>query len=321
MSGRYTLSRKIKSALRFPYGRMAGYPTLVNLEVTKRCNARCDFCDYWKTKTEESLDDYVPVVEKLKPMIVMITGGEPTLRRDLPQIIGSIRAYSDTVYLGMVTNGATLNVERGLKLWESGLDQLAISLDWLDERHDEARGIPKLAAKIKETAPQIAAKGVNVLLNTVIKQDNLDSVVDMVHWCNDNDVKISFSAYTDVKVGNLLHNVQTGRLDTLRSVIDELIQLKKSGMPILSTSYYLRRIPEFFENGGIGDCIAGKRFVTVTPEGNVKRCSEFPAECHYTEWTPNTFGKTDCEACWFSCRGETQAPLSIERIRQAASIG
>ena len=32
-------------------------PKLVNLEVTKKCNARCDFCDYWQTQHEEKLDD------------------------------------------------------------------------------------------------------------------------------------------------------------------------------------------------------------------------------------------------------------------------
>lgn len=321
MSKTYTLSRKIRSALKFPYVRMAGYPTLVNLEVTKRCNARCDFCDYWKTEQEEALDDFVPVMEALKPMVVMITGGEPMLRRDLPEIIRSIRDHSPTIYLGMITHGGMLNVKRGLELWDAGLDQLSMSIDWLDERHDAARGIPGLSAKVLENSRKLAIAGVNVGFNTVIKSDNLDSVVDMALWCHDNGVKISFSTYADVKVGNTLHNVTDNGIEKLRGVVDELVRLKADGKPVMSSSYYLKRIPEFFRTGAIGDCIAGQRFVTVTPSGHIKRCSEFDAECHYTEWTPDTFGPTDCDVCWFSCRGETQAPISIERVKQAVALG
>ncbi|RLB09321.1 MAG: hypothetical protein DRG59_02735, partial [Deltaproteobacteria bacterium] len=52
----------------------------INLEVTKRCNARCDFCDYWKEPRGIELDDYVPVIKHLKPLSVSLTGGEPLLR-------------------------------------------------------------------------------------------------------------------------------------------------------------------------------------------------------------------------------------------------
>jgi len=63
----------------------------INLEVTKRCNARCNFCDYWKEGTSSELQDYVPVVRKLKPLSVSLTGGEPLLRQDLAQVIASLR--------------------------------------------------------------------------------------------------------------------------------------------------------------------------------------------------------------------------------------
>ena len=42
-------------------------PKLVNLEVTKKCNARCDFCDYWQTQHEEKLDDYTDLIKKINP--------------------------------------------------------------------------------------------------------------------------------------------------------------------------------------------------------------------------------------------------------------
>src|SRR5512138_2719559 len=63
----------------------------INLEVTKRCNARCNFCDYWKEEPTEELRDYVQVVRKLNPLSVSLTGGEPLLRADLTELIASLR--------------------------------------------------------------------------------------------------------------------------------------------------------------------------------------------------------------------------------------
>lgn len=320
MSRMFPISRQIAWVLEYPYVRLGGYPTLVNIEVTKLCNARCDFCDYWKTTSEKKLDDYAPVVRKLKPMVVMLTGGEPLLRRDLEGIIRGIRGTSRAIYLGLMTHGGMLSAERGLRLWNAGLDQIAVSLDFLDERHDRARGIPGLARKILQNAPELAAHGVNVILNTVIKSDNLDQIVEMAHWAEQHGVNISFSTYADTKVGNGDHNVTPEQMGELRRIVAELVRLKRRGAPMLSTTYYMQRIPEFFENGGIGGCIAGRKFATVTPSGHVKRCSEFPVACHYTEWTPDTFGPTDCDVCWFSCRGEAQGPVTIERIRQTLRL-
>ncbi len=314
---KYTLANKFFTASRYPFRRLAGYPTLVNLEVTKKCNARCDFCDYWKTESEERLGDYAPVIAKLKPTVVMLTGGEPLLRRDLQAVIAGIKKQSPAVYLGLITHAAMLTPERGLALWDAGLDQLSISLDFLDERHDRARGIPGLAKKVKETIPLLVRAGIdNLALNTVIKSDNLDQIVAMVRQCEEWGIGIAFSAYADVKVGNKEHNIGDAQMKELQRVIGELLRLKREGAPILSSSYYLSRVPEFFATGRIGGCVAGDRFVTVTPSGHVKRCSEFDAEVHFSEWTPKSIGATDCDVCWFSCRGESQAPvISAERLK------
>jgi MoaA/NifB/PqqE/SkfB family radical SAM enzyme len=240
------------------------------------------------------------------------------LRRDLEVLIGNTRKAFPAMYIGLVTHGAMLTVERGRRLWDCGLNQIAVSLDFLDDRHDAARGIPGLTQRILRTAPQLVASGVDLVIQAVIKADNIDCITDVVDWATRIGARVSLSSYTAAKNGNDAHNVEPLQQDNLRRLIDEVLRLKELGAPISSSSYYLERIPEFFEHGEIGGCPSGRKFVTVNPAGYVQRCSEITDGCHYTEWEPAHFGPTECGVCWVPCRGETQAPITFERIKQVA---
>lgn len=313
--------RRLNGLVRYGYVRMTGHPIHVNLEVTRLCNARCDFCRYWRIKQEKRLDDYWPVIEKLKPMSVTFTGGEPLIRPDLEKLIERIKQNCPEIFLTLVTNGSLLSLKRGLSVWRAGLDQLAVSLDFLDERHDQARMIPGLAKKLCQTLPLLVEEGIdNIVLQTVIKADNLDDVLDVVAWAEAHRIKISLSAYTSAKNGNTDHDVTENQMARLRALIDRLVELKATTGVIASSTYYLRCIPEYFQHKGLGACASGQKFLTVSPAGEIQRCSESPVACNYTDWVPGLFQPTDCRACWTSCRGECQAPITWERAKQAASL-
>src|SRR5690348_14324663 len=152
-------------------------PVLVHFEVTLRCNARCGFCDYWKTDVsarDDELASYADAARYFNPMLVTFTGGEPTLRRDLEAIVAEVHRAISLKYITLITHGAMLSPERAASLWSAGVNQFNISLDYLDERHDQARGIPGLTAKILGAVPAMRARGIdNIRFNTVIKNDNL----------------------------------------------------------------------------------------------------------------------------------------------------
>ena len=163
----------------------------INLEVTKRCNARCDFCDYWKEKTVPELKDYVPVIKKLKPLSVSLTGGEPLLRKDLTDIIASLRQNLGFLFISLITNGALLTKERGVELWKAGLDELSISLDYLDERHDRERGIPGLTKHILAVVPQLKTAGVKLCFNIVVKKNTYQEIPQILSQVSeDGDFRI-----------------------------------------------------------------------------------------------------------------------------------
>ncbi len=295
--------------------RFFGTPFFINLEVTKQCNARCSFCDYWKTEKEERLKDYLPLVKKLSPLHVSITGGEPLLRKDISHIIRRLKE-GDFIYLSLITNGHLLTEEKAVEIWNAGLHQIGVSLDFLDERHDAYRGIKGLYRHVSDLIPQLAKNTEidNISLQTMIMDENLDQILPIAERAAQWGVKVSYSSYCSKKNLNDSGKVRGDRMKKLREVINELLKAKGRLENILSSDFYLSRIPEYFEKGKIDGCLAGRKWIQITPDGSMKQCSEFPIAAPWTKYRPGFFKPTECADCWYSCRGEAQNPLTIKRI-------
>ena len=283
-----------------------------------RCNAHCDFCDYWKNGADAVRSDaesYAAAARYFNPVMITFTGGEPLLRRDLESLVAAVAGAIRVRYLALITHGAMLTPERARSLWQAGLNQFNISLDYLDARHDDARGIPGLAAKILDTVPRMRALGIDgIRFNTVIKQSNLDQLMPIVERAASLGVGVSFSAYTDAKNGNRAHLVSAEAQQHLEEVIAELLAFKrrKRGV-IVSSDYYLEQVPRFFSGAMHDSCNSGVRTIHIDPAGQVRRCPDFPADYHWRDFKRYT--PIDCNACYYACRGEAQAPLTIARVR------
>jgi len=290
----------------------------LNLEVTKRCNARCDFCDYWKEKAPPELEDYVPLVRRLDPLSVSLTGGEPFLRNDLPELIASLRRSFDFLFISLITNGSLLTLEKGLDVWKAGLDEFSISLDYPDERHDRERGIPDLTKRIFSAAPQLKAAGVNLCFNVVIKRENYLDVPEIVKRSAEMGIKVSLSAYNGRRVGNERHMVPAEELPALTNAVETLKRMKRELRNVTTGDYYLDKVPEYFSARFIPGCTAGKNWVQVTPDGMIKRCSDQAAVGHFSSWHKGLFEPTRCGNCWYSCRGAAQEPWSLKRFLEMA---
>jgi MoaA/NifB/PqqE/SkfB family radical SAM enzyme len=296
-------------------------PVLVHFEVTMRCNARCGFCDYWKTPAESKateLDSFADAARFFNPMMITFTGGEPTLRRDLESLVGAVDRAAPLTYITMITHGAMLSEERAWSLWTAGIDQFNISLDYVDGRHDVARGIPGLTRRILDTVPAMRARGIDgIRFNTVIKDDNLDQIVPLVLLARELDVGVNVSVYTDAKNGNGDHVLRAEQHRELDAVIAELVSLKQRHRKLITnTEYYLERIPRWVKGELAEPCHSGLRTIHIDPTGHVKRCPDFPVDFHWTEWrSRERYAPIDCNACFYACRGEAQAPLTLNRAR------
>lgn len=303
---------------KYAYLGVVGKPVLVHFEVTLRCNARCGFCDYWKTDPAEratELRSFVDAARFFNPMMITYTGGEPTLRRDLEDIVSGVNEAVRVQYSTLITHGGMLSAERAKSLWDAGIHQFNISLDYLDERHDRARGIPGLSAKIFDVIPAMRSMGVDsIRFNTVIRDSNLDQLMPIVTRAKELGVGVNFSSYADSKNGNRDGLIGDAKVAELESVTAELLAYKKQNRGVITNSdYYLEQIPRYVRGEMNEPCRSGIRTIHVDPRGHVKRCPDFKTDFHWKEF--RKYQPIDCNACFYACRGEAQAPIRISRIR------
>lgn len=298
--------------------RLRRMPVLVHFEVTMRCNARCGFCDYWKTPAEEKareLQSYADAARRFDPMLVTFTGGEPLMRKDLEALVAGVRDAIRLKYMMLITHGAMLTRERGRSLWDAGVNQFNISLDYLDGRHDTARGIPGLTARIFDAIEGMRADGIDsIRLNTVIKEDNLDQVVPMVHRAAELGCGVNFSVYTDFKNGNTAHLLRPGQQREVEGIVAELLAFKRRRRGVITNSdYYLEQLPRYLRGEMTEPCRSGMTTIHIDPVGMVRRCPDFPVDFHWQEF--RRYEPIDCNRCYYACRGEAQAPLRLSRVK------
>ena len=156
----------------------------VLLEVTQRCNLNCPVCfaGAGREGCDPSLADVDTWIERLRahgsPVNIQLSGGEPTVRNDLPDIVRRIRARGFD-FVQVNTNGLRLAKEAGYAqaLADAGLDCVFLQFDGVtDKVYQRIRGANLLT--IKTTAIQRCAEAglAVVLVPTLVPGVNVDEI-------------------------------------------------------------------------------------------------------------------------------------------------
>ena len=111
----------------------------LRLSVTDRCNLRCTYCmpedvtflDRTQLLSFEELTEFVHIAAGLGVDKVRLTGGEPLLRRGLPDLVAMLLDVPGVRDLGLTTNGVLL-AGQARSFFDAGLRRLNVSLDTLD---------------------------------------------------------------------------------------------------------------------------------------------------------------------------------------------
>ena len=166
------------------------HTNLLNIVLTNRCDLACWYCFFY---AKQGMPIYEPSLDQIKAMLelgrserpvqcnaVQLTGGEPALRDDLPEIIRlAMELGYDHVQLN--TNGIKLayDIELLRKIVEAGCGTLYLSFDGMDPKTNIKNHweVPMLLENMRKVGGVGA-----VLVPTVIKNTNLDQVGDIINF-------------------------------------------------------------------------------------------------------------------------------------------
>jgi cyclic pyranopterin phosphate synthase len=180
----------------------------LRVSVTDRCNLRCRYCmpqeEYiWLPRQElltfEEIARLVEVFTSLGVEDVRLTGGEPLLRRDLPQLVQMLAANSQIRDLALTTNGI-LFAEHAEELRTAGLHRVTLSLDTLrPERFLALSGRDTHGQVLEGIAAARRAGFAKTKIDTVvIRGINDDELADLIEYGRGINAEVRFIEYMDV---------------------------------------------------------------------------------------------------------------------------
>ncbi|HET9852280.1 MAG TPA: GTP 3',8-cyclase MoaA [Candidatus Limnocylindrales bacterium] len=193
----------------------------LRISVTDRCNFRCPYCmpqevfgrDYRFLPRDEILRfeeirRLASVFVNLGVQKLRITGGEPTVRRGLPDLIAMLAALrtpdGDPLDLALTTNGSALRA-LARPLADAGLGRVTVSLDSLDDAtFRRMNGIDFPVSKVLDGIDAAVEAGLGpVKVNVVLKRgENDGGILDLAGWARENGHILRFIEYMDVGTTN-----------------------------------------------------------------------------------------------------------------------
>jgi cyclic pyranopterin phosphate synthase len=271
-----------------PHGRPHTY---LRLSVTDRCNLRCTYCMppegiTWRERAEiltfEEIERLAAIFVRGGVDKIRLTGGEPTVRRELPALIARLRRLPGLRTLLMTTNGVLL-AQQAAELRHAGLDGLNISLDSLRrDRFERVTLRDNLPAVLAGIDAALAAGFATVKLNVVVIQGtNDDELVDFVRFAAGRPLQVRFIEFMPFdrngwSAGGLLPYA------TMRERIESVFTLE----PLAAGPHAVAK--DFAIAGGVGTVgfvtsmtehfCAGCNRLRLTADGRMRNCLFATAE-------------------------------------------
>ncbi len=188
----------------------------LRISVTDRCNFRCQYCmpaeifgpDFpFLSKNEvlsfEEIERLAKLFADLGVKKIRLTGGEPLLRRGLPELIEKLTRIEGITDMGLTTNGLLLS-RLAEDLYDAGLRRLNISLDALDDnifKKLNGRGVS--SREILAGIDKACEMGFEVKVNMVVQRGvNDQEIVPMAAYFREKGISLRFIEFMDVGNSN-----------------------------------------------------------------------------------------------------------------------
>ena len=272
----------------------------LSISVTNKCNSKCRMCNIWKTYVENpslaseelALSDFQRLFsdrEFFKELeFVYISGGEPFLRTDLPEIVGYIHECQPQCTVYIATNGflkdCIIDKVRNILTMHPKV-QIGVSIDGTNEMHDYIRRVPGAFNKAKDTIISLRQSFPNLHIQgtMTVTSSNIKHIPLVYDFCKKNGLFPQISLATlspyflgsDVNTGyspeemeELKKHIDEIRKDTIRergrfSSLSQLFWLEGSLLHLLNPKKHL--VP----------CYSGFNSAYIDPYGAVFPCYSF----------------------------------------------
>ncbi len=251
-------------------------------ECTSLCNLAClhcgSDCKIIPGVKEMPAQDFLNVAEKVArtydphKIMIVVTGGEPLLRKDLPEVGKELKKMGFP--WGMVTNGYALNAELFRELRQSGLRSVTVSLDGLKESHDWMRGKKGSFDKVIKSIKLLANEpGMTYDVVTCVNQRNFGELDQIKELLINIGVK-NWRLFMIDPIGRAAENPEL-LLDNsqFRKLLDYIVENRQGGK--ITARYGCDGFLDEYETKvreGFFFCKAGIRVGSVLSNGDIGAC-------------------------------------------------
>jgi len=264
-----------------PFSSQPSAPYRMDLAITYRCNNDCAHCYNARARNHPELNtqQWFSILDQLWQLSIphiVFTGGEPTLREDLPQLIAKAEANGQIT--GINTNGRRLARDGYIEeLKNAGLDHIQITFEsHFPEIHDRMVNHPGAWQETVKGLENALKSGLYVMTNTTMLNVNADSIEDTLHFLANMGVPtIGLNALIYSGRGR---DVGTGlpesRLPSLLNRAREITEANHQRLIWYTPTQYCNFDPEQLELGVKG-CTAALYNMCIEPDGSVLPCQSY----------------------------------------------
>jgi len=270
-----------------------GLPTQIHISITDRCCLPCRMCDIWKIKPGEEMStaEWKGVFDQIAHWAGAVglnfAGGEPFLRKDLPELTAYATSLGFTVTAN--TNATLLNKNKVAEIGDSGLDILYVSMDGTSaETHDYARGEAGTYDKVMAALDRVdQIEKPRVIIAMIINRINIHEVRQMADWTLERGYQVvyqplfnTFGKAYDPKwylTSELFPREED--LPALDEALDYLINIKENDGHVCNAVGQLQEMKRYFRSPDVSNglpCNAGHSDLSLDPYGNLLLCFWLP---------------------------------------------
>jgi MoaA/NifB/PqqE/SkfB family radical SAM enzyme len=252
--------RLILNEARIAVGRFV--PQTVSIEATRECGCNCDHCLIANDEEELDKSDIIRIIDEaleLGACMITFTEGDPLLRDDIFELIRYVDP--DKAVVNLFTPGIEMTMEKALMLKEAGLHNLLIGICSTDPAvHDKIRGLDGAHAKAVKAIETSLKAGLTVTMSTHIKGDQISQISELYDFASELGVH-------ELSLWEGIPKAPDERLTQIDR--EKIIRMYKS---INSTPEGPRLFANTYFEGEMLGCLAGRRWLHVGVDGNVRPC-------------------------------------------------